>query len=171
MQSSSNLRLFLNSSSPAGFRMRRCQAMSRRFSRLGRSERRKKRGHSPHRQRCDRDTFQLASECTTILYPIRAGKMARIGPEDVRARYGVDPKQVPDFIALRGDPSDKMPGAPGVGAAGGATLLQRYGSLEPRAEGREISCHGGNLAALPVDRCDGQEGAAAQSSKPKAELG
>ena len=56
--------------------------------------------------------------------------MARIGPAEVRARYGVDPAQVPDFIALRGDPSDKLPGAPGVGAAGAATLLQRYGTLE-----------------------------------------
>ena len=55
---------------------------------------------------------------------------ARIGPAEVRERYGVDPAQVPDFIALRGDPSDKVPGAPGVGATGAATLLQRYGSLE-----------------------------------------
>jgi DNA polymerase-1 len=47
----------------------------------------------------------------TILYPVRAGNIARIGPEEVRQRYGVDPKQVPDFIALRGDPSDKLPGA------------------------------------------------------------
>ena len=78
----------------------------------------------------DRDTFQLASARTTILYPVRAGEMARIGPDEVRARYGVDPKQVPDFIALRGDSSDKIPGAPGVGATGAATLLQRYGSLE-----------------------------------------
>ena len=78
----------------------------------------------------DRDTFQLASDRTTILYPIRAGEMARIGPDEVRARYGVDPAQVPDFIALRGDTSDKIPGAPGVGATGAATLLQRYGSLE-----------------------------------------
>jgi hypothetical protein len=44
------------------------------------------------------------------------------------------PKQVPDFIALRGDPSDKVPGAPGVGATGAATLLQRYGSLEAALE-------------------------------------
>jgi exodeoxyribonuclease-3 len=78
----------------------------------------------------DRDTFQLASDRTTILYPVRAGEMARIGPSEVRARYGVNPEQVPDFIALRGDPSDKVPGAPGVGASGAATLLQRYGSLE-----------------------------------------
>jgi 5'-3' exonuclease len=78
----------------------------------------------------DRDTFQLASERTTILYPVRAGEMARIGPDEVRARYGVDPAQVPDFIAVRGDSSDKIPGAPGVGATGAATLLQTYGSLE-----------------------------------------
>ena len=82
----------------------------------------------------DRDTFQLASDRTTILYPVRAGEMARIGPAEVRARYGVDPAQVPDFIALRGDPSDKVPGAPGVGATGAATLLQRYGSLEAALE-------------------------------------
>jgi DNA polymerase-1 len=78
----------------------------------------------------DRDTFQLASERATILYPVRAGEMARIGPAEVRARYGVDPAQVPDFIALRGDPSDKLPGAPGVGAVGAAVLLRRYSTLE-----------------------------------------
>jgi exodeoxyribonuclease-3 len=78
----------------------------------------------------DRDSFQLASDKTTILYPVRAGEMARIGPDEVRARYGVDPAQVPDFIALRGDPSDKLPGAPGVGAAGAAALLRKYGNLD-----------------------------------------
>ena len=78
----------------------------------------------------DRDTFQLASDTTTILYPVRAGEMARIGPAQVRERYGVDPKQVPDFIALRGDPSDKLPGAAGVGPKGAAELLRRHGTLE-----------------------------------------
>jgi DNA polymerase I len=78
----------------------------------------------------DRDAFQLASGSTTILQPIRAGEMARIGPAQVRERYGVDPHQVPDFIALRGDPSDKLPGAPGVGPKGAAGLLRRYGTLE-----------------------------------------
>jgi DNA polymerase-1 len=78
----------------------------------------------------DRDTFQLASERTTILYPVRAGEMARIGPAEVRARYGVAPEQVPDFIALRGDPSDKIPGAPGIGPAGAADLVRTHGSLE-----------------------------------------
>jgi exodeoxyribonuclease III len=78
----------------------------------------------------DRDTFQLVSEQCTVLYPVRAGEMARIGPAEVRTRYGVDPKQVSDFIALRGDPSDRIPGAIGVGASGAADLLRRYGSLE-----------------------------------------
>jgi DNA polymerase I len=78
----------------------------------------------------DRDAFQLASDRTTILQPVRAGEMARIGPAEVRERYGVDPKQVPDFIAIRGDSSDKIPGATGVGPKGAAALLRRYGSLE-----------------------------------------
>ena len=78
----------------------------------------------------DRDTYQLASRRTTIVQPIRAGEMARIGPDEVRARYGVDPVQVPDFIALRGDSSDRIPGAPGVGPVTAASLLKRYGTLE-----------------------------------------
>ena len=78
----------------------------------------------------DRDTFQLASERTTILYPVRAGEVARITPAEVRVRYGVDPQQVPDFIALRGDPSDKLPGARNVGPQGAANVLRRYGTLE-----------------------------------------
>jgi DNA polymerase-1 len=56
--------------------------------------------------------------------------MARIGPAEVRERYGVEPEQVPDFIALRGDPSDKLPGARGVGPKGAADLLKRHGSLD-----------------------------------------
>jgi DNA polymerase-1 len=78
----------------------------------------------------DRDAFQLASDRTTILHPVRAGEMARIGPAEVRDRYGVEPRQVPDFIALRGDPSDRIPGAPGIGPKSAASLLRRYGSLE-----------------------------------------
>lgn len=82
----------------------------------------------------DRDAFQLASAATTILHPVKAGEMARIGPAEVRARYGVEPSQVPDFIALRGDPSDKIPGARGVGPKGAAALLRRLGSLEEAIE-------------------------------------
>jgi DNA polymerase-1 len=82
----------------------------------------------------DRDAFQLASDKTTILQPVRVGEMTRIGPDEVRERYGVDPKQVPDFIAIRGDPSDKIPGLAGVGPKGAASLLRRYGSLEAALE-------------------------------------
>ena len=78
----------------------------------------------------DRDAFQLASATTTILHPVRGGDMARIGPPEVRERYGVEPEQVPDFIALRGDPSDKLPGAKGIGPKGAASLLHRHGTLE-----------------------------------------
>jgi exodeoxyribonuclease-3 len=92
--------------------------------------REEKRGGTVRVASGDRDTFQLASDRTTILYPIRGGEMERIGPDEVRKRYGVDPKQVPDFIALRGDPSDKIPGLPGVGAVGAADLVRRYGSVD-----------------------------------------
>lgn len=78
----------------------------------------------------DRDAFQLASERTTILQPIKAGQIARIDPAGVRERYDVEPGQVPDFIALRGDPSDKIPGAKGVGAVTAASLLKKYGTLD-----------------------------------------
>ena len=64
-------------------------------------------------------------------------ELARIGPAEVRERYGVEPAQVPDFIALRGDPSDKMPGAKGIGPKTAAALLDQYGSLEAAlADGR-----------------------------------
>ena len=79
----------------------------------------------------DRDSFQLASKTVTILTPTRGvSELARIGPDEVRERYDVEPKQVPDFIALRGDPSDKLPGAPGVGPKGAAQILREYGTLE-----------------------------------------
>jgi exodeoxyribonuclease III len=93
----------------------------------------------------DRDTFQLASDRTTILYPVRAGEIARIGPREVRERYGVDPPQVPDFIAMRGDPSDKLPGLPGVGAIGAATLVRRYGSGEGLLAAGRYAAHAERL--------------------------
>lgn len=83
----------------------------------------------------DRDSFQLASERTTILQPVRGvSELTRIGPAEVRERYGVEPAQVVDFIALRGDPSDRLPGAPGVGPKKAADLLRQYGSLEEAIE-------------------------------------
>ncbi|HKU58033.1 MAG TPA: 5'-3' exonuclease [Gaiellaceae bacterium] len=79
----------------------------------------------------DRDAFQLVSDRVTVLQPVKGvSELARIGPEQVRERYDVEPAQVPDFIALRGDSSDKIPGAPGVGPKKAAELLHQYGSLE-----------------------------------------
>jgi DNA polymerase-1 len=88
----------------------------------------------------DRDAYQLAGERTTILQPVRGvSELARIGPDQVRERYGVDPDQVPDFIALRGDPSDKLPGASGVGEKTAAALLAKYGTLEAALADRRFS--------------------------------
>jgi len=78
----------------------------------------------------DRDLFQLASPRTTILHPRRGvTELERVGPVQVRDRYGVEPEQVPDFIALRGDPSDRIPGAPGVGPGRAAAIVKKHGSL------------------------------------------
>jgi DNA polymerase-1 len=79
----------------------------------------------------DRDLFQLASPRTMILQPVRGvSEIARIGPAEVRERYGVEPEQVPDFIALRGDPSDKLPGAAGIGPKKAADILRQHTTLE-----------------------------------------
>lgn len=78
----------------------------------------------------DRDMFQCASERVTVLY-VSTGKGAQeITPAEVERRYGIPPELVPDFIALRGDPSDGLPGAKGVGEKTAAELLRRHGSLE-----------------------------------------
>ena len=79
----------------------------------------------------DRDAYQLVTDTITILAPVKGvSEIARIGPTEVRERYGVDPEQVPDLIALRGDPSDKLPGARGVGPKKAAELLGQYRTLE-----------------------------------------
>jgi 5'-3' exonuclease len=79
----------------------------------------------------DRDMYQCASEDVTVLYVRTGGKGAEeVGPAEVRERYGIDPELVPDFIALRGDPSDGLPGAKGVGPKTAAELLRQHGSLE-----------------------------------------
>lgn len=80
----------------------------------------------------DRDMYQCAAERVTVLYVRTGGKAGaeEVGPDEVRERYGVDPEQVPDFIALRGDPADGLPGAKGVGEKTAADLLRRHGTLE-----------------------------------------
>jgi 5'-3' exonuclease len=79
----------------------------------------------------DRDMYQCAGENVTVLYVRTGGKGAEeVGPAEVRERYGIGPELVPDFIALRGDPSDGLPGAKGVGPKTAAELLRQHGSLE-----------------------------------------
>jgi DNA polymerase I len=114
----------------------------------------------------DRDAYQLASDRTVILHPVRAGEMARIGPAEVRERYGVEPRQVPDFIALRGDPSDRLPGARGVGPKGAASLLRKYATLEDAFAAGQLVGQADQLrlyrriatmdAAAPLPRLDDQ---------------
>jgi DNA polymerase-1 len=94
----------------------------------------------------DRDAFQLASERTTILQPVRGvSELARIGPAEVRERYGVEPEQVPDFIALRGDPSDRLPGASGVGPKKAADVLREHRTLEAALEAGRFSAEAEDL--------------------------
>jgi DNA polymerase-1 len=84
----------------------------------------------------DRDMFQCAGERVAVLL-LKPGKMGYelVGPTEVKRRYGIAPELVPDFIALRGDPSDGLPGAPGIGPKTAAELLERHGSLEQAIAG------------------------------------
>ena len=79
----------------------------------------------------DRDSFQLVTDKTTVLYPKRGvSEMARMTPEAVQEKYGMSPDQYPDFAALRGDPSDNLPSIPGVGEKTAAKWIVEYGSLK-----------------------------------------
>jgi 5'-3' exonuclease len=78
----------------------------------------------------DRDMFQCVSDAVTVLWPAGKGETEPIGPAEVRKRYGVRPDQVPDFIALRGDPSDGLPGAKGIGEKTARELLSEHETLE-----------------------------------------
>jgi len=84
----------------------------------------------------DRDLYQCASDRVAVLY-LRTGVkgVEEMGPEEVERRYGIPPALVPDFIALRGDPSDGLPGAKGIGEKTAADLLRRHGSLEAALDG------------------------------------
>jgi DNA polymerase-1 len=102
----------------------------------------------------DRDMFQCVSDAVTVLFP-RGGKD---GPEvvdvaAVRERYGIEPAQVPDFIALRGDPSDGLPGAKGIGAKTARDLLREHGTLEAvvAAAGRAGAMTARQAGALTAD--------------------
>ena len=78
----------------------------------------------------DRDSFQLVSEKTTVLYPKRGvSDLTRMTPDAVQEKYGMSPEQYPDFAALRGDPSDNLPSVPGVGEKTASKWIVEYGSL------------------------------------------
>jgi DNA polymerase-1 len=79
----------------------------------------------------DRDTFQLISEDTTILYPVKGVmNLARMDDAAVLERYGIHAKQYPDLAALVGETSDNLPGIPGVGPKTAAKWLQQHGDLK-----------------------------------------
>jgi DNA polymerase-1 len=79
----------------------------------------------------DRDSLQLVTEHVTVLYPIKGvSELTRFTPEAVLEKYGLTPRQYPDFAALRGDPSDNLPGIPGVGEKTASKWIVEYGSLQ-----------------------------------------
>lgn len=83
----------------------------------------------------DRDSFQLVSEHTTVLYPTKGvSELTRFTPEKVEEKYGLTPQQYPDFAALRGDPSDNLPGIPGVGEKTATKWINQFGSFAELVE-------------------------------------
>ncbi len=83
----------------------------------------------------DRDALQLVTDDVTVLYPRKGvSELTRFTPEEVQLKYGLSPVQYPDFAALRGDPSDNLPGIPGVGEKTAAKWITTYGSLAALVE-------------------------------------
>ncbi|CAM5653459.1 DNA polymerase (POL I) [Streptomyces spiroverticillatus] len=86
----------------------------------------------------DRDSFQLITEHVTVLYPTKGvSELTRFTPEKVEEKYGLTPQQYPDFAALRGDPSDNLPGIPGVGEKTAAKWINQFGSFADLVERAE----------------------------------
>ena len=89
----------------------------------------------------DRDAFQLCSENVSLMMTPRGVADVHVyTPERVELRYGVRPDQVPDFIGLKGDTSDNIPGIPGIGDKTAGQLIAQYGSLE------EVIAHADELS-------------------------
>ncbi|MEU1491077.1 DNA polymerase I [Streptomyces sp. NPDC005775] len=79
----------------------------------------------------DRDSFQLITDNVTVLYPTKGvSELTRFTPAKVEEKYGLTPQQYPDFAALRGDPSDNLPGIPGVGEKTAAKWINQFGSFD-----------------------------------------
>ena len=107
----------------------------------------------------DRDSFQLIDDLVTVLYPKKGvTELARMTPSEVQEKYGVTPKQYADFAALRGDPSDNLPGIPGVGEKTAAKWISEFGSIKTLiAKADSISGKVGqalkeNIAAVLLNR-------------------
>ncbi len=101
----------------------------------------------------DRDAFQLVSDRTTVLYPKKGvSDLARMGPAEVEARYGLTPTQYPDFAALRGDPSDNLPNIPSVGEKTATKWIREYGSLDALLENADKV--GGKVGVALRDHID-----------------
>ena len=78
----------------------------------------------------DRDSLQLVDDSVTVLYPRKGvSELTRFTPDEVEKKYGLTPTQYPDYAALRGDPSDNLPGIPGVGEKTASKWIREYGSL------------------------------------------
>ena len=88
----------------------------------------------------DRDLYQCVNDNVAVLDLGKGGACSVLGPSQVHERYGIAPGQVPDFIALRGDPSDGLPGAPGIGAKTAAELLRVHDNLEALLEQAKRQC-------------------------------
>jgi DNA polymerase I len=97
----------------------------------------------------DRDTYQLVSDVTATLHPRPRGVLEKVDRAGVRERYGVEPEQVTALIALRGDPSDNIPGARGIGQKTAAELLRRFGDLEG------VIAHAGELTPRRRESLEG----------------
>src|SRR6202012_5624986 len=107
----------------------------------------------------DRDALQLVNDHVTVLYPRKGvSEMTRFTPGEVRAKYDLSPEQYPDFAALRGDPSDNLPGIPGVGEKTAAKWISEYGSLQALVDnvdsvrGKVGDALRANLASVVLNR-------------------
>ena len=107
----------------------------------------------------DRDALQLVSPDVTVLYPIKGvSELTRFTPEAVSNKYGLTPTQYPDFAALRGDPSDNLPGIPGVGEKTATKWIAEYGSLQSlvdnvdQVKGKVGDALRANLASVVLNR-------------------
>ena len=123
----------------------------------------------------DRDAYQLVGERSSVLVPSKGGKPPElVGPEGVRERYGIEPSQVTDLIALRGDPSDAIPGARGIGAVerGRPAAALRHAGRRDRARvgadseaARVRARRGRRSARLPRGRDDAPRPAGPEAAR------